>query len=74
LLVFHYFSLSLSLSFFLSFSSNVRELRRRLDRDGVPSHMLGPDPEQWRKDANKARKSEKNVKIVRKLRNMMVGH
>jgi hypothetical protein len=56
-------------------SSNVRELRRRLEKEGLPAHpLLGPDPEQWRKDAKRARNSRRDQKSVHKLRNMMVGH
>ena len=56
---------------------NLRELRRRLEKEGMALHpLIGPDPELWRREAAAARrtKGRQDVKKARKLHNMMVGH
>jgi len=56
---------------------NLRELRRRLEKEGMALHpLIGPDPELWRREAAAARrtKGRQDVKKARRLHNMMVGH
>merc|ERR1711967_207256 len=52
---------------------NIRELRGRLLRNGMAVHpLIGPDPEGWRQDAAKARRSKKKKDGVYLLKSMLV--
>jgi len=54
---------------------NIRELRRRLERDQLPLHpLIGPDPEKWRIDMNAERRTKKKIdnRVAHQLRNMIM--
>ena len=55
---------------------NIRELRRLCDVAGIEQHpLVGTDPEQWRKDANVAKRSKrkKDNQVAYRMRMMMTN-